>query len=544
MTAEMDRNDRHVTVEEKAEKAARELYALERQTEKAHLLLARLQNALIAAGDQLGGEASLSIETNQQLVLSAIALQAHAENVERSAGLDVLTELPNRAVLLDRCAQAIEVAKRRCSCVSLLFLDVNNFKQTNDTLGHSAGDKVLQHIARCLKSVVRKADTVSRHGGDEFVILLADISQMSDAMLIAEKIHASLISPFQIGDQFLSLTVSVGIGLYPEHGEDAAAIMERADLAMYHAKRNGLGSFVYDGEIDSESNRVASNSAAAASSSTEVSPAHRRAFLREANERLIVATLHAQKLQAAAEKSQQHQQEFLAVLAHELRNPLTPIRMAAALLSHIGNDALQLQELQLLINRQVTRMSRLLDDVFDVARITSGKLTIASERVDLHVLIHEVIDTYMPLINERRQHFIVQTPGTEILMEGDPGRLTQVFSNLLDNASKYSPEGGELKLVLRVKDARAVLAFSDSGIGIMPEMLLHIFEPFVQDPTATKFNNDGLGIGLTVVRELVEAHSGVVTAASDGSGFGSEFVINLPLFHAANQSLDNVPSLP
>jgi len=201
-----------------------------------------------------------------------------------------------------------------------------------------------------------------------------------------------------------------------------------------------------------------------------------------------------------------------------------------------------LQELQRVINRQVTRMARLLDDLFDVARVNSGKLTINSAALDLNALIHEVIDTYTLLIHQRQQHLIVQTPDTEVFFNGDSGRLTQIFSNLLDNASKYTPEGGELKLVLSIENDTALVIVSDSGIGILPAALPYIFEPFVQDAAATGYNDEGLGIGLTVVRELVAAHNGIVTAHSGGSGLGSQFIVSLPLSITSPSSrADNLP---
>lgn len=522
--------------------AARELMQLEKQTEKARVLLARLQASLVEAGNKFGGEATLLVETNQQLVLSAMRAQAQAETTARSAELDDLTALPNRAVLLDRFEQAIVVAKRRKTCLALLFLDINNFKDINDTLGHGAGDKVLQHIANCLISVVRKADTVSRHGGDEFLILLSEIAHMSDAMLIADKIHAALIAPYQLDDQTLSLTASIGISLYPDHGSDAGLLIERADAAMYHAKRHGLGSSVYESDeiaegIAGESGELSISTAAR---NTSAYPNQRNTtHLREANEHLIVATLAARNSQMDAEQAQQRQSAFLAVLAHELRNPLGSLRMAAALLGIIGTDALKLQELQNVIGRQVTRMARLLDDLFDVARVNSGKLTVVKEVIDINALIHEVTDIYTPVFEKRRQCFDVQTPNGEIFIEGDPYRLTQVFSNLLENSAKYTPEGGQVKLSTVIEGDKLVMTFSDNGIGIVATALPLIFEPFIQDSAATEFNGEGLGIGLAVVRELVEAHKGTVTAHSAGNNMGSQFIVTLPLFNGVTPPLED-----
>lgn len=511
---------------------------LEKQTEKARALLARLQAGLVEAGNELGEEATWLIEANQQLVLAALRAQTQAEMTARSAELDVLTGLPNRTVLLDRCEQALVAAKRRGACVALLFLDINAFKHINDTLGHSVGDKVLQHVADCLTAVVRKADTVSRHGGDEFLILLAEIAQISDAVLIADKIHAALNVPYRLDDQVLALTASIGISLHPAHGADAGLLIERADLAMYRAKRHGLGSCVYVNDaIGGEGAAVAAefSESAVPRKPAVADPAYRQAHLREANEQLIMATLSAQDLQVGAEQAQHRQATFLAVLAHELRNPLGPLRMAATLLGLVGTDALKLRELQHLIDSQVTRMARLLDDLFDVARVKSGKLSIVSEVLDINALIHEVAGIYTALFKKNRQRFMVETPAGAVFVDGDACRLTQIFSNLLDNAAKYTPEGGQVKLIAAIERDTLVMTFADSGIGIVATTLPHIFEPFVQDSAAKGFNGDGLGIGLTIVRELVEAHRGSIVAHSAGSGLGSQFIITLPLCGGVRQ---------
>lgn len=519
-------------------KAAGELIQLEKQTEKARVLLARLQEGLVHAGNQLGGEAVLLIEANQQLVLSALRAQTHAETSARSAEQDTLTGLPNRTVLLDRLAQAIIIAKRRGTCLGLLFLDLNGFKHINDTLGHAIGDEVLLRVAQCLTAVVRKADTVSRHGGDEFLILLAEVAHTTDAMLIADKIHAALITPHRLGEHAFALTASIGISLFPDHGEEPDVLIEHADLAMYHAKRNGLGSYVYHEEMAASPLEQTASGSNPPSNPLALSDRDaRHAYLREANERLIIAALSAQDLQAAAEQAQLRQTEFLAVLAHELRNPLAPIRMAAALMGRVDTDAEQLQELKLIIERQVVRMARLLDDLFDVARVNSGKLSIEHQLVDMVTLLNEAIEAYTPLMHKRRQQFTIQIPAGGTVVNGDPVRLAQVLSNLLDNACKYTPEGGEITLKAVIQRAKLVMTFSDTGIGIAASALPHIFEPFMQDSAATGFNNEGLGIGLTVVRELVEAHEGSVTAHSKGHGLGSQFVVTLPLF--GGRQVDN-----
>jgi diguanylate cyclase (GGDEF)-like protein len=236
--------------------AARELIQLQQQVAHARAELARLQQDVLEAEKHLGSlQAAQLLEANEQLVLAALRAQTYAETaaralneVSRAAELDPLTELPNRVRLLDRLALAIAIAKRRRGRLALLFLDLDNFKQINDTLGHAVGDEVLKLAAQCLESSVREADTVSRHGGDEFLILLTEVAHATDAVLVAEKVIAALGAPSRVGEHVLRLTASIGISLYPDDGEDADTLIDRADAAMYRAKRDGLGSFAFYGK--------------------------------------------------------------------------------------------------------------------------------------------------------------------------------------------------------------------------------------------------------------------------------------------------------
>ena len=253
----------------------------------------------------------------------------------------------------------------------------------------------------------------------------------------------------------------------------------------------------------------------------------RHSQLREANEQLVRAALTAQELQSAAEDAHRQQTEFIAVLAHELRNPLMPIRTAAALLGRL--PAGELPTVQAVIERQVAHLSRLVGDLLDVSRVVTGKLRLDIGCVDLGDTIDQAVDTYRPAMDTRRQHLQVRLPSHALRLRGDPIRLAQVIGNLLDNASKYTPNGGEITLSAVVVDDAVVMTVSDNGIGIPAEALLRVFEPFVQDAHAMGFNGAGLGIGLTLVRELVEGHGGSVVASSAGTGLGSQFVVTLPL---------------
>lgn len=240
--------------------AVHELARLQRQVVHARQLLKGLQRSLAEVESGLESNAQLR-EANEHLIRSAVLARSHAddvkqllEQVSRAAELDTLTKLPNRTLLLDRLTQAIAMAKRSGHRVALLFIDLDDFKQVNDKLGHAIGDKVLQLVAQCLTSAVRDADTVSRHGGDEFLILLPDLLDSSDALPLAEKVTTALASPMQFGDHVLQLAASIGISVYPDDGTEAGTLIHHADIAMYKAKRRRSGGIVfYDSELEDKS---------------------------------------------------------------------------------------------------------------------------------------------------------------------------------------------------------------------------------------------------------------------------------------------------
>lgn len=236
--------------------AAAELAKLNTQIEAARLTLSQLQQALAPVERSLADDQAVQLrQANEHLLVTAVLAQTNAELAKQaltqlalSAELDPLTQLPNRALLLDRFAHAIAAAKRHHARLAVLFIDIDNFKQINDSLGHTAGDEVLKLIAHCLAAAVREADTVSRYGGDEFLILLTDVGSMSDVILVLTRLIASLGAPHPIADRTIRVKASIGISIYPDDGNDAAALIERADAAMYHAKRQGLGRYVFHSE--------------------------------------------------------------------------------------------------------------------------------------------------------------------------------------------------------------------------------------------------------------------------------------------------------
>ncbi|KPN92892.1 sensor histidine kinase [Pseudomonas nunensis] len=249
--------------------------------------------------------------------------------------------------------------------------------------------------------------------------------------------------------------------------------------------------------------------------------------MREANAQLVIAALSAQNLQASAEHTLSQQRNILTLVAHELRNPLTPISMIAGRLVRVPAE--ELPRMQALIESQVAHMSRLVDDLLDVSRASTGKLRLDCEIVDMVQIIQSAIDVCRPVMNTRHLHFNAELPACALSVDGDPVRLTQILGNLLGNAAKYTPAGGNVTLSVTTTDDVLEMRICDDGIGISAQALPYIFEPFVQDVHAIGFNGAGLGIGLTVVRELVEAHGGTVVGISDGDGRGSTFIVTLPL---------------
>lgn len=244
------------------------------------------------------------------------------------------------------------------------------------------------------------------------------------------------------------------------------------------------------------------------------------------------------QLQQLAEKLRQadrRKDEFLATLAHELRNPLAPIRSAVGLLYGECSGAAAQLSLDV-IERQLRQLVRMVDDLLDVSRITHGRIELRRETTELGPLLSTAIETTLPHIQAMRHTLSVDLPATALRVDGDPQRLTQVFGNLLNNASKYTLPGGSIALSVCADGDEALIRVSDSGVGIPPDRVDDIFDLFVQVDTSLERAQGGLGIGLTLVRRLVQMHGGSVRACSDGQGRGSRFEIRLPLVAAAASS--------
>ena len=239
----------------------------------------------------------------------------------------------------------------------------------------------------------------------------------------------------------------------------------------------------------------------------------------------ITERKHAEEALLSADR---RKDQFLAMLAHELRNPLAPIRNAVQLLKKQEAPDTEFVWSLEVIDRQVTHMAQLLDDLLDVARIMQGKIKLKVERFELTDIVNNAIETCHPLIESRGQELIILKTTTPQWIEGDRVRLAQALSNLLNNAAKYTPEGGKITLSIMRESPNAVIEVRDTGIGISSDILPQIFELFIQADHSLAHSQGGLGIGLTLVRQLIEIHGGSITAASAGIGQGSTFTLRLP----------------
>jgi signal transduction histidine kinase/ActR/RegA family two-component response regulator len=246
----------------------------------------------------------------------------------------------------------------------------------------------------------------------------------------------------------------------------------------------------------------------------------------------VAAAYERVTLVAGLREADRRKDEFLAVLAHELRNPLAPIAHGLEVIRRMCEEKPATLTMHRMMERQVSHLVRLVNDLLEISRITRGTVELRRERVTIRSVVENAIETSKPLIEAARHRFEVDIPIEPIVLNADPMRLAQVIANLLNNAAKYTQAGGEIRLSVRQEGHEAVISVRDSGMGIPPEMLTRIFEMFMQLDRAPRSSQDGLGIGLTLARGLVQMHGGDIEAHSDGVGRGSEFVVRLPVLVA------------
>ncbi len=249
-----------------------------------------------------------------------------------------------------------------------------------------------------------------------------------------------------------------------------------------------------------------------------------------------------QQAEESLRDADRRKDEFLAMLAHELRNPLAPIRNSVHILRLTGNQDPAAERVGEMIERQVNHLVRLVDDLLEVSRITRGKIELRKEVVELAAIVRSALEQSRPHIESAGHQFAMAIPPEPLMLHGDPVRLAEVVANLLNNAAKYTPAGGQIWLSARRDDQSVVLSVRDNGFGMVPEMLPRVFELFTQGGRESHQVQGGLGIGLTLVKSLVEMHGGSVEAHSAGAGQGSEFIVRLPL--AAAGGVADRPAMP
>lgn len=242
---------------------------------------------------------------------------------------------------------------------------------------------------------------------------------------------------------------------------------------------------------------------------------------------------HEMKERRSAEEAllvaDRRKDEFLATLAHELRNPLAPLTNGLAILRIAGNDPAAAQKARDIMERQLKQMVRLVDDLLDVSRITTGKLTVKKARVELHAIVNNAVETTRSFLDARGHALTVELPPEPIYLDADATRLAQVFSNLLNNAAKYTNQGGQILFQASIGEAWIIVRVKDNGIGIAQEMLPEIFKMFTQVDYSLERSYAGLGVGLTLAKRLIELHDGTIDVQSEGLNNGSEFTVRLPL---------------
>jgi len=237
------------------------------------------------------------------------------------------------------------------------------------------------------------------------------------------------------------------------------------------------------------------------------------------------------KAEASVREAAHRKDEFLATLAHELRNPLAPVRTGLQVLARSPSDAPTSARIREMMERQISQLVRLIDDLLDVSRISSGKVILRREHVDLRTVVEAALEASRPFVDAGRHELTVEWPDQKLWVDGDYSRLSQVVSNLVNNAAKYTPDSGRIVIQVSAEDSEAVVRVSDNGVGIPEEMLGQVFELFAQVNQTLDRAQGGLGIGLSLVRRLMELHGGTVQVESAGLGNGSTFTLRLPLLN-------------
>ena len=250
------------------------------------------------------------------------------------------------------------------------------------------------------------------------------------------------------------------------------------------------------------------------------------------------------RAEEALQESNRHKDQFIALLAHELRNPLAPLRTALHVMQLAEGDPGKVARAREVMERQLGHMVRLIDDLLDISRIGQNKLELRRAKVALSEVVNNAVETARPLIDDAGHELTISLPATPVYLDGDLTRLSQVLSNLLTNSAKYTERGGSILLAAERRGGEVIISVRDTGIGIPADALDHIFDMFSQVDRGLERAKDGLGIGLALVKGLVQMHGGTVTAASQGPGTGSTFTITLPVLPSSTPSSEAPPPSP
>ena len=353
------------------------------------------------------------------------------------------------------------------------------------------------------------------------------LNEVGDALWLES--FAGITSDESRAFERLELGESVS-GLVAQHRESyvASNVQSSSDPRLHIAKAHGLRAYACH-PLFAE-NRVL-GTLAFGSRQRDQFDAEEVEFMRTICH-YVTAAYERVRLIRELRDADRRKDEFLATLAHELRNPLAPIRNALHIMQLAEDDSAAIDQARTMMERQLKQMVRLIDDLLDVSRITRGKLDLRKERVELAAVIGNAVDTTRPLIEAAGHSLTVSLPPQPVYLDADPMRLAQVFSNLLNNAAKYTDRGGRLWLTAAHDGNTIVITVRDTGIGIPADALPTVFEMFTQVDRSLEKAQGGLGIGLTLVKRLVEMHGGTVEARSEGPGHGSEFIARLPVVPA------------
>ena len=309
---------------------------------------------------------------------------------------------------------------------------------------------------------------------------------------------------------------------------EATPLIEEALLSPFYVDGEALGTvwvIAHDPkrEFDAEDHRVLDSLAKFAGVFYQ---------LLRSRDALKADLAQRKEVEAALEASHRRTNEFLVVLAHELRNPLAPLRHALTVLQRTEGTGPTAARATGIMERQLGHMVRLVDDLLDVARIVRGGIELRTERIEVATVVSDAIESVRPICDDHEQRLVVTLPPQAIYLDADPTRVAQIVGNLLNNASKFTETGGRIELAVERADHEAVIRVRDTGIGMTADELRGVFEMFVQADRSLERSRGGLGVGLTLVRELAAKHGGTIEARSEGVGRGSEFVVRLPLVEA------------